>query len=361
MSTEPDKEEHEVNLVVPLGYREEARLDVFLTRNLLNVTRSKVQKGIKEGRVHVNGRLVTRPSHPVHAGDRIKCKVLRSPPIQAVPEEIPLDIVFEDEWLLVVNKPAGMVVHPAYGNRTGTLVNALLHYVGAGTVTIDSLEDDDGDSGLSTGHARPASDQDPAIRPGIVHRLDKDTSGLLVVAKNDFVHAGLAKQFADRTITRDYLALVLGVPEESGTIQGDIGRSKRDRKKMAVRPAGGGKAAVTHFERIETYADSALVRFRLETGRTHQIRVHAASVGHPVLGDETYGGSELKRAIRSRNRRAFYKNLLKGLGRQALHARTLGFVHPVTGEAVQFECDPPAEMAGAIARLRENAEVPDGA
>lgn len=359
MSTEPDKEEHVVNLVVPSGYREEARLDVFLTRKLLNATRSKVQKGIKEGRVQINGRRVTRPSHSVHAGDRIECKVLRSPPIQAVPEDIPLNIVFEDEWLLVVNKPAGMVVHPAYGNRTGTLVNALLHYVGAGIVSIDSLEDDDDDPGLSTAHARPTGDGDPAIRPGIVHRLDKDTSGLLVVAKDDFVHAGLAKQFAERTITREYLAIVLGVPEVSGRIEGDIGRSKRDRKKMAVVRPGDGKSAVTHYETIESFADSALVRFRLETGRTHQIRVHAASLGHPVLGDETYGGTDFKRAIHSRHRRAFYRNVVKGLGRHALHARSLGFVHPVTSEVMRFECAPPTEMASAITRLRENAELQD--
>ncbi len=357
MSTESEKEQHEVNLVVPPGYREEARLDVFLTRNLLNATRSKVQKGIKDGRVAINGKPVRRPSHPVHAGDRIDCKVLRSPPIQAMPEDIPLDVVFEDDWLLVINKPAGMVVHPAYGNRTGTLVNALLHYVNAGTVTIASLEDDDSVPGLSTVNARPASAEDPAIRPGIVHRLDKDTSGLLVVAKNDSVHAGLAKQFVDRTIARDYLAVVLGVPPVSGTIQGAIGRSKRDRKKMTVVPDSHGKSAVTHFETIESYSDSALVRFRLETGRTHQIRVHAASLGHPVLGDETYGGTDFKRAILSRSRRAFYRNLVKGLGRQALHARSLGFVHPVTTESVHFECDLPTDMASVIRRLRENAQV----
>lgn len=348
-----------VTLVVPSGYREEARLDVFLTRKLLNATRSKVQKGIKDGRVQINGKRVTRPSHLVHAGDRIECKVLRSPPIQAVPEDIPLDIVFEDEWLLVVNKPAGMVVHPAYGNRTGTLVNALLHYVGGGTVTIESLDDDDGDPGLSTAHARPPGDGNPAIRPGIVHRLDKDTSGLLVVAKDDSAHAGLAKQFVDRTITRDYLAIVLGIPQQSGTIQGNIGRSKRDRKKMAVVRSGEGKNAVTHFDVIESFLDSALVQFRLETGRTHQIRVHAASIGHPVLGDESYGGTDLKRTVGSRRRRSFYKNVIKGLGRQALHARSLGFVHPITGEALRFECGPPREMAGAIDRLRMNAQVAD--
>ena len=354
MTAEPEKQEFEVVIDVPEGYREDARLDVFLTRELLNATRSKVQRGIKQGRVSINGHPAVKSSQTVQAGDRIRCRILRPPSIQAAPEAIPLDVVYEDDWLMIVNKPPGMVVHPAYGSRSGTLVNALLYHVGGSTVTLESLADDDADAGLSTSFARPSVAQDPSIRPGIVHRLDKDTSGLIVVAKDDATHANLAHQFAERTTKRDYLGIVFRVPPADGMIEGAIGRDRRDRKKMAVVDPGRGKAAVTHFEKVEAFSDSALVRFRLETGRTHQIRVHAASRGHPLLGDELYGGRDLKRLIPSRTRRAFYRNLIARLDRQALHARSLGFVHPATGEQVRFEADLPDDMRLALEHLRAN-------
>ena len=352
--SESDHVETEVVVEVPTGYRESARLDVYLTRFILNATRTKVQRGIKEGRVTINGDPVTRVSHPVQAGDRIVCKVLRSPPIVAIPQDIPLDIVFEDEWLIIVDKPAGMVVHPAYGNRDGTLVNALLFHVGAEAVSVDDLvdeEDDDADTGLSVVNAIPAHPTDPSIRPGIVHRLDKDTSGLLVVAKDDVTHAHLARQFSDRTIEREYTGLVWGVPSErTGRIDKPVGRDRRDRNKMAV-VSRGGKSAATNFEVVRSFPDSSVVKFRLESGRTHQIRVHAAHIGHPILGDSTYGGRDLKRKNLTKSRRAFYANILKRLPRQALHARSLGFIHPRTEERCQFTSEPPTDIREAIERL----------
>ena len=351
---EPDRIETEVALDVPTGYREAARLDVYLARALINASRSKVQRGIRQGRVTVNGEPITRVSYPVQAGDHIVCTILRSPPIVAEPQDIPLDIVFEDDWLIVVNKPAGMVVHPAYGNRDGTLVNALLYHVGASPLSMDDLSNDDyedPDPGLSRVNATPAHPDDPSIRPGIVHRLDKDTSGLLVVAKDDVTHAELAKQFAERTTGREYVAIIWGVPDPpTGRIDAPIGRDPRDRKRMSV-VARGGKAAATNYEVTRAYRDAAMVRFRLESGRTHQIRVHAAHVGHPVVGDATYGGCDLKRRVLSRSRRAFYRNLLDHLPRQALHAHLLEFLHPHTGERVRFQCDLPPDMRQAQDRL----------
>lgn len=353
--SEPERIETEAVIDVPSGYREGARLDVYLTRAILNASRSKVQRGIRDGRVTVNGRVINRVSYSVQPGDRIVCRLLRPPPIVAVPQPIPLDIVYEDSWLIVVNKPAGMVVHPAYGNRDGTLVNALLHHVGSGALAVDDVVDDDDEeddhTGLSLVNARPSRAGDPSIRPGIVHRLDKDTSGLLVVAKDNATHAHLASQFSDRTIDREYLGIVWGVPDPaSGRIEAPVGRDRRDRKRMAV-VVRGGKAAATHFVVERSFGDAALVRFRLETGRTHQIRVHAAHMGHPVLGDETYGGRDLKRWALSRSRRAFYQNVLRILTRQALHAYSLGFVHPETGEKCHFSSDLPEDMSVAVSRL----------
>ena len=364
--------EQVLTLEVPTGYEEGVRIDRYVTRFLPNVSRTKVQRGITEGFVTVNDEVVRKASHPVQAGDVIVCKVLRPPPIEARPEAISLDIVYEDEHLIIVNKPAGMVVHPAYGNRSGTLVNALLHHVGADTIAVevededDDTEDDDtqeddteeddveiDDVGLSTLHARPDAQGDPSIRPGIVHRLDKDTSGLLVVAKTDLIHRELAKQFADHTIERRYLAVVWGLPNPSaGTIETDLGRDPRDRKKIAVLPQGKGRKAVTHFEVLEPFEHTSLVAFRLETGRTHQIRVHAASLSHPVLGDATYGGTSIRYGPVSANRRAYFRNLFVVLQRQALHAESLGFYHPGTGERVSFRVDPPADMRAAIEKLR---------
>ena len=356
---QPDEERIEmiVTLEVPSGYEEGIRLDRYLARFLPNVSRTKVQRGINEGCVRVNEGVVDKSSYRVQAHDVIICKILRPPPIEARPEAIPLDIVYEDDDLIIVNKEAGMVVHPAYGNRTGTLVNALLHHVGSDSIDVESDEEeeelDDDDVGLSTVGAIPQAEGDPSIRPGIVHRLDKDTSGLLVVAKNDVAHRALAKQFAERTIRRRYLAILWGVPgSPEGRIETEIGRDPRDRKRMAVVPPGTGKIAATRYELIEPFGYLSVCAFRLETGRTHQIRVHAQHMNHPVLGDETYGGRALRYGPASSNRKAFFKNLLERMNRQALHAETLGFVHPGTGEEVSFQVDPPEDMRYAIERLR---------
>ena len=213
---EPEQQETYYTLQVPVGYTEEERIDIYITRFLANATRSKVQKGIKEGRVTVDGEIIKRVSHRVVAGTQIVCRLNRPPPIVAAPEDIPLDIVYEDEYLLVVNKKAGMVVHPAYGHRSGTLVNALLHYLGSSSVRFDEedSEPEEDDIGLSTQYAAPRAKEGIDVRPGIVHRLDKDTSGLLVVARDDATHANLGKQFFHRTTRRSYEALVWGFPEK---------------------------------------------------------------------------------------------------------------------------------------------------
>ncbi|MEM1043449.1 MAG: RluA family pseudouridine synthase [Bacteroidota bacterium] len=338
---------------VPEGYHAGQRLDVYLTEHFPNASRAKVQRGIKAGDVTVNGTVQTKVSPPVAARDRIEVVFHRPPPIEAQPEPIPLDIEYEDEVLLVVNKPAGLVVHPAHKNRTGTLVNALLHHVGGGTLSFEEDEENDDEVGLSTATAAPRFEGDVAVRPGIVHRLDKGTSGLLVVAKNDAAHAALARQFMERTVRRRYLALVWGRPDPpSGTVETHLGRDPRDRRKMAVVPEERGKHAVTHFETVEALRHTALARFRLETGRTHQIRVHARHLGHPILGDEIYDGTAIRSGLDSGKRRQFFRNLFETMPRQALHAATLGFTHPATGEALDFAAPLPADMQYVLDRLR---------
>ena len=350
-----EKQDTVIDLEVPAGYHEEARLDVYLTRFVQNASRTKVQRGIKDGHVTVNGEVVRRSSHTVQPGDVIRCRVRRPPPLDITPEAIPLDIVYEDDFLIVVNKAVGMVVHPAYGNRTGTLVHALLHHVGGGPLRLDGGEAEalDEDIGLSTINAAPLRPGDPTVRPGIVHRLDKDTSGVMVVARDDATHRALARQFEQHTIQRNYLGLVWGVPDPpDGTIDASLGRDPRDRKKMAVVTQERGKHAVTHYETVEVMQFTALVRFRLETGRTHQIRVHARHLGHPILGDPTYDGRTIRYGPNTAKRRAFYDNLFDVLPRQALHAKTLGFIHPHTGEEVLFTTDLPEDMQHVLDRLR---------
>jgi len=358
MSDDESSEPQETVLTfdVPDGYQAEQRLDVYLADRIANASRSKVQRGIKVGTVTVNGEVQTKTSTPVVAGDRIVCRIPKPPPIEARPEPIPLDIVYEDDVLIVVNKPADMVVHPAYKNRTGTLVNALLHHVGGGTLSFEEEEEEpeDEDVGLSTATAAPRFEGDVTVRPGIVHRLDKDTTGLMVVAKTDAAHAHLAQQFMDRTIHRRYLALVWGTPDPpEGTVETRLGRDTRDRRRMAVVPDDRGKRAVTHFETVEPMQYTTLVRFRLETGRTHQIRVHARHLGHPVLGDPTYDGTNIRYGPDTKARRAFFRNLFEAMPRQALHAATLGFVHPTTGEDVHFEAPLPDDMQHVLDRLRQ--------
>ena len=349
----------QIELKVPSGYTDAGRLDRYITGFVMNATRAKVQRAIRDGNVQINGRVETKSSYSVSAGDVIVCTVMRAPPMRIEPEDIPLEIVFEDEDVIVVNKPSGMVVHPAYGHRSGTLVNALLHHVGGSAIEAESEGDEDegleepADSdveidGLSSiGLGTPGG-----VRPGIVHRLDKDTSGLMVVAKNDRAHVKLAKQFEHRTIHRTYHAIVWGHPGESGDVDAPIGRSSRDRKKMAV--VRGGKPALTRYQTLRRWKHTAYLELRLETGRTHQIRVHMAHIGHAVVGDTTYGGDEIRCGPDTRNRRAFVRNLLHDLPRQALHARALEFLHPGTDTLVKFEVDLPADMLRAMERLEKD-------
>jgi len=313
-----------IRLVVPLMQSKE-RIDVYLTHQIQNATRTKVQTAIDAGFVLVNGKKI-RASHQVAPGEVIEITLPRPPRAKAQPENIPLDIVYEDEQLLIVNKRAGMVTHPAYGNYSGTLVNALLHYCNA----------------LSTVNSE--------TRPGIVHRLDKDTTGLMVVAKNDVVHHHLAKQFSRRTIEREYWAIVWGrFDKPEGTIEAALGRSKRDRKKVAVTAAG--KHAVTDYEVLKEYEFLSLIRLKLRTGRTHQIRVHLAHIGHPVFGDPTYGGcSHVFGGLEGKKAQQAF-NLLKLIGRQALHAKTIGFTHPSTKSQVKFDSELPADMRAVLDRL----------
>ena len=294
------------------------RLDKALAE-ATELSRERIKGLIAEGAVTV-GKTVARSASAKVQGEERFAIVLPPPePLAAEPQDIPLDVVFEDAHLVVVNKPAGMVVHPAAGNPDGTLVNALLHHC-AGQLS--------GINGVA--------------RPGIVHRIDKDTSGLLVVAKSDAAHEGLARQFADHSITRRYLAVCAGHPNPpAGTIAGRLGRSDRDRKKMAVLPddTSRGKHAVTHYETLRALTHASLIECRLETGRTHQVRVHCASIGHALLGDPVYGRTP--RALRP---------LLEELGfaRQALPAARLGFRHPISGESLDFCAEPPSDMRELI-------------
>jgi 23S rRNA pseudouridine1911/1915/1917 synthase len=317
---------YDITIVVPPGKKKE-RIDLFLTNHIQNATRTKVQRGIRDGSVRVNGRPV-RPSHVVSPGQIIEATLPKAPPQDVVAENIPLDIIYEDDQVIVVNKRAGMVTHPAYGNYTGTLVNALLH------------------------HCNSLSGANDPTRPGIVHRLDKDTSGLMVVAKTDAAHAALARQFARRSITREYWALVWGAFDASrGVIEADLGRSKADRKKMAV--VTGGKHAVTDYAVIEQFPYLSLVRLKLRTGRTHQIRVHLAHINHPVFGDPTYNGRHLLAGPGTPAHKAEVQSLLKMIPRQALHAKTIGFVHPVTREEIRFDSTLPPDMQNVLAHLQK--------
>ncbi len=317
---------YQFEIVVPPGKKKE-RLDVFLANHVENATRTKVQRGIQEGSVLVDGNRV-RPSHTVSPGEVISVTLQKDPPQEALAENIPLDIVHEDDSLLVVNKPAGMVTHPAYGNYTGTLVNALLY------------------------HCNSLSNSPDPTRPGIIHRLDKDTSGLMVVAKTDAAHARLAKQFAVRTISREYWAIVWGkIKQSRGVIQASLGRSRSDRKKMAVVPEG--KNAITEYAVLRSFDYLSLVKLRLQTGRTHQIRVHLAHFHHPVFGDPTYNGRSIIYGSGSNAQRMEVRRLLQKISRQALHAKTIGFIHPSTGEKMSFDSVLPSDMIDVLETLQK--------
>lgn len=320
-------------LHIPPGQSKE-RLDSYLTKHVENATRTKVQEAIKTGEVRVNDRIV-RPSYSIQPNDLIRIELSRPDPPEVKAEDISLNIVYEDDFLLVVNKPAGMVTHPAYKNYSGTLVNALMHH----SDTLSRLHTDD-------------DDEPEFIRPGIVHRLDKDTSGLLVVAKDETTHQKLAKQFAAKTSEREYNAIVWGIfKQKSGMIDAPLGRSKKDRKKVAVIPDG--KHAVTEYEVIEQFDYLAFVRLHLRTGRTHQIRVHLSHIHHPVFGDPSYGGREIVSGGVEGKKKAEVKNLLEMIHRQALHAKKLGFVHPETNTMMRFECELPDDMKKVLSSLRK--------
>lgn len=317
---------------VPDGHTSEERLDKYITSFVENATRNKVQQAIKDGYVTVNGKKESK-SYAMQPGDEIYIELPIAPPPEAKAEELDLNIVYEDDEIIMVNKEAGMVVHPAYGNWTGTLVNGLMYHV-------DDLAGDE---------------EDDNLRPGIVHRLDKDTSGLLVVAKNEMALADLSALFAEKDVERTYWAIIWGTPEEEeGTIEGDIGRSKRDRKLMTVVPRGRGKHAVTHYKVLEYFDYLSLVEVKLETGRTHQIRVHFQMKNMPVFGDPTYGGTSVRYGPNTGSRKSMFHNLITGLGRQALHAKTLGFEHPKTGEQVSFDSELPDDFQHVLTMLREN-------
>lgn len=304
-----------------------SRLDAYLSAQLPELSRSRVQKAIKAGEVLVDGEPATKPARRVGEGERVAIAMSPPKPVEIAAEPIPLDVVYEDDHLLVVNKPAGMVVHPAPGHERGTLVNALL------------------------AHCRNLSGIGGYLRPGIVHRLDAGTSGLLVVAKGDEAHIALARDLMGRRVRRVYEAIVWGeMPAAEGVIDLPIGRSPSDRKRMAVVERGG-KEARTAYSVIDTLDPFQYIRLKLETGRTHQIRVHLSRVGHPVLGDPAYGGRRADRGGLSGNAARTAKRALAMIDRQALHAVELSFIHPGTGEPAAFSAPLPADMAAVLELL----------
>ena len=310
----------------------EQRLDVILAGTPGLGSRNQAQKVIRAGHVTVEEKVICRPSHTVTPGSTVRWDSPVTPPLKLIPQPLPMEIVYEDQSLLVINKPARMPVHPGAGRPMGTLVNALLHHVKSGL---------------------PSTPNEP-FRPGIVHRLDMDTTGLLVVAKNDVAHRALQSQFEARTVARQYVGIVWGIPEpKSGLIEAPIGRSPRNRILMSVRLDG--RPALTHYETHEILGPAAVVQFQLETGRTHQIRVHLQHIGHPLVGDAAYGGTMIKYGTVTRKRKVFYANIFEVLGRQALHARSLGFHHPDSGTPMHFTADLPEDMIWTMEQLPKDS------
>lgn len=310
--------------------QEPLRIDKFLAEHMQHSSRNRIQQAADAGYIHANGRPV-KSNYKVRPGDVLTLMLTRPPHDTSIlPEDIPLNIVYEDDELLVVNKEAGMVVHPGAGNFTGTLVNAMAW------------------------HMKDVPEYDPnSPEVGLVHRIDKDTSGLLLIAKTPAAKQHLGKQFFNKTTHRSYNALVWGhMQEDEGRIEGNIARDPKDRLRMTVMPpdSGIGKPAVTHWRVLERYGYTTLVECILETGRTHQIRAHMKHIGHPLFADERYGGMEMLRGERTSSYRAFIQNCFNLCPRQALHARTLGFVHPVTGEQMDFTSELPTDLGAVIAK-----------
>ena len=334
--TEDSPTAEPLDISVPPGAEGE-RIDRLLANTLPDRSRSFLKRLIEDGCLDAAGKhgaTIIEPSYRVKPGERFLLRIPASVDPEPLGENIPLNVVFEDDDLIVINKPPGLVVHPAPGNLTGTLVNALIAHCGASLKGIGGVR-----------------------RPGIVHRLDKDTSGIMVSAKTGPAHEGLTRQFADHSIERAYAAFVWGMPSPSqGTIEGNIGRSPRNRKKMAVLTLGG-KTALTNYRTEAAYAAGAasLVECRLETGRTHQIRVHMAHIGHAVIGDPVYGGGSTRARMSQLSPEA--SNMIAGFRRQALHARLLGFEHPISGEFQQFEAALPDDLAALAQNLQKSGSL----
>ncbi len=309
------------------------RIDKFLMARIENATRSRIQNAIKAGNVLVDGKVV-KSNYKIRPNETIVLNLDKPPAeYEVIPEDIPLNIVFEDEHLMVVYKEPGMVVHPGVGNRTGTLVNALAGYFEKNLPVMEGNRSD---------------------RPGLVHRIDKNTSGLLVIAKNDDAMSGLAKQFYDHTIDRTYQALVWGnFDEREGTIEGNIGRHPRDRKVMHVYEDDEfGKHAITHYKVLDDLYYVSLIECKLETGRTHQIRVHMKSLNHPLFNDVSYGGDKVIKGTVFSKYKQFVHNCFELIPRQALHAKSLGFEHPITKERLFFDTDLPDDMKNVLEKWR---------
>jgi 23S rRNA pseudouridine1911/1915/1917 synthase len=333
--TEPNEELYEHYVFTADKGQEPLRVDKYLMNFIENATRNKIQQAAKSGNIYVNGSEV-KSNYKVKGGDEVKV-LFAHPPHEnlLVGENIPIDIVYEDEALLVVNKPAGMVVHPGHGNYSGTLINALIYH-------IENL---------------PKNTND---RPGLVHRIDKDTSGLLVVAKTEDAMNHLAKQFFNKTSERIYYALVWGnVEEDEGTIEGNIGRHPKNRLQNTVYYGDDedkGKPAVTHYKVLERFGYVTLVKCQLETGRTHQIRVHMKHIGHTLFNDARYGGEKILKGTTFTKYKQFVDNCFKILPRQALHAKTLGFIHPTTGEEMSFNSEVPSDIAQCLVKWHNYAK-----
>lgn len=309
--------ENEVYTLTVAAEEKGSRLDAFVAKSLEDISRARVQKLLDEGRLTVDG-AVKKANYRLNGGEEIRLEIPTAVSAEALPEDIPLDILYEDSDIIVINKARGMAVHPSPGIYSGTLVNALLY------------------------HCKDLSGIGGVERPGIVHRLDKDTSGVMVAAKNDNAHASLSKQIGEKSASRVYCAVVRGsINEEAGVIKGAIGRDEKDRQKMAVRADG--KPAVTHFRVMERIGDYTITECRLETGRTHQIRVHLAHIGYPVFGDPKYGS----------HKKTPFDGIIEG---QALHSRQMTLVHPVTGEEMTFTAPMPKDMEKLIAAIRARAE-----